>query len=138
MAITEKIAAFTTRRFGTTTVCLRFPFVGMGERLSHRLDEVHRDPAGNRRELWAWLDSRDAARAIHAALTADLAGHHVLNIAAADTTAIEPTRELLTAYHPSAEPRTDLADHSSLVDTRLAGAVLGFAPRYTWRRPAEN
>jgi nucleoside-diphosphate-sugar epimerase len=133
MGVTEQIAAQTTRRFGVATVCLRFPFVGTGARLDHRLAEVHADPAGNRRELWAWLDTRDAARAVHAALTADLTGHHVLNIAAPDTTALEPTRELLDRFHPGATVRSDLARHDSLIDTRLAEKVLGFSTEYGWR-----
>jgi nucleoside-diphosphate-sugar epimerase len=133
MTVTEELAAFTTRRFGVPTVCLRLPFVGTGERLRDRLDSVHRDPGGNRRELWAWIDTRDAARAFHAALTVDLTGHHVINVAAADTTAVEPTRDLLTRYHPAAVPRADLADHDTLVDTRLADTVLGFTPKYGWR-----
>ncbi|GAA3208846.1 NAD-dependent epimerase/dehydratase family protein [Dactylosporangium siamense] len=130
---TEEIAAFTTRRFGVSTVCLRFPFAGTGERLRERLDAVRRDPAGNRRDLWAWVDSRDVARAAHAAVTADLTGHHVLNIAAADTTTAVPTRELLHRYHPAAAVRADLTDHQSLIDIRLAETVLGFAPVHGWR-----
>jgi len=134
MGVTEQIAAYVTRRFGTATVCLRFPFVGTGARLDHRLAEVHAGPGGNRRELWAWVDTRDAARAAHAALTADLTGHHVLNIAAPDTTAIEPTRDLLERFHPGTAVRSELANHESLIDTRLAEAVLGFGTKYGWRQ----
>jgi nucleoside-diphosphate-sugar epimerase len=134
MGVTEQIAAETTRRFGVATVCLRFPFVGTGARLDHRLAEVHGRPAGNLRELWAWVDTRDVARAVHAALTTELAGHHVLNIAAPDTTAIEPTRELLDRFHPGTAVRSELADHESLIDTRLAGTVLGFSAKYGWRQ----
>ena len=137
MAVTEEIAAFTTRRFGTVTVCLRFPFVGAGDRLRHRLDEVHRDAGGNRRELWAWVDSRDAARAVLMALTAELSGHQVVNIAAPDTTAMQPTSELLRTYHPSAELRADLAGHAGLVDTRRATGLLGFTAHHGWR-PSEG
>jgi nucleoside-diphosphate-sugar epimerase len=138
LGFTEEIAAFATRRFGMVTVCLRFPFVGTGDRLRRRLDDAHRDPGGGRRDLWAWLDTRDAAGAMLAALTAELSGHHVLNIAAPDTTAFEPTAELLHTYHPSAERRTDLTHHAGLVDTRLAGTLLGFTPRHGWRRPPND
>jgi nucleoside-diphosphate-sugar epimerase len=131
--VTEDIAAYTTRRFGTATVCLRFPFVGTGARLRSRLDEVHRDPAANRRELWAWLDSRDAAAAVRAALTTPLTGHHVLNVAAPDTAATVPTRDLLRTYHPTTEVRADLSAHTGLIDTRRATTLLGFTPRYGWR-----
>jgi len=134
MGVTERIAAYVTRRFGTATVCLRFPFVGTGARLDHRLAEVHAGPAGNRRELWAWVDTRDAARAVRAALTADLTGHHVLNIAAPDTTAIEPTRDLLERFHPGTAVRSELANHEGLIDTRLAERVLSFSTKYGWRQ----
>lgn len=133
MGVTEEIAAQTTRRFGVTTVCLRFPFVGTGARLEHRLAEVHADPAGNRRELWAWLDTRDAARSVHAALTATLTGHHVLNVAARDTTALEPTRELLDRFHPGAKVRAEPHGHDTLIDTERAAALLGFSTQYGWR-----
>jgi nucleoside-diphosphate-sugar epimerase len=133
MGLTEEIAAQTTRRFGVATVCLRFPFVGTGERLEHRLAEVHADPGGNRRELWAWLDTRDAARAVHAALTADLTGHHVLNVAAPDTTALEPTRDLLARFHPGTAVRSAPAGHDTLIDTSAAAKVLGFSTGYGWR-----
>lgn len=134
MGVTERIAAYVTRRFGTATVCLRFPFVGTGARLDHRLAEVHTGPGGNRRELWAWVDTRDAARAVRAALTADLTGHHVLNIAAPDTTAIEPTRDLLERFHPGTAVRSELANHEGLIDTRLAERVLSFSTKYGWRQ----
>ena len=134
-AFTEQIAAFTTRRFGTVTVCLRFPFAGTGERLRRHLDGVHRDPDGNRRELWAWVDSRDVAHAVRLALTAELTGHQVVNIAATDTTAVQPTLDLLRTHHPSADRRADLPQHTGLVDTRLAGALLGFTPQHGWRLP---
>jgi nucleoside-diphosphate-sugar epimerase len=134
MGVTEQIAAETTRRFGVATVCLRFPFVGTGARLDHRLAEVHSRPAGNLRELWAWVDTRDVARAVHASLTTELTGHHVLNIAAPDTTAIEPTRELLDRFHPGTAVRSELANHESPIDTRLAETVLGFSAKYGWRQ----
>jgi hypothetical protein len=67
-------------------------------------------------------------------LTADLTGHHVLNIAAPDTSAIEPTRDLLDRFHPGTAVRSDLATHEGLIDTRLAGTVLGFSARYGWRQ----
>ena len=39
---------------------------------------MREDVGENRRELWTWLDTRDAARAVLAVLTSGLTGHHVL------------------------------------------------------------
>lgn len=131
--MTEQVGAFATRRWGIPTILLRFPFVGHGERLAKRLAEVRADVGGSRRELWTWLDTRDAARAVLAALTAGVTGHHVLNIAAPDSTTTEPTAELLARHHPSTVVLGDLPEHGSLLDTASARALLGFETRYGWR-----
>lgn len=131
--MTEQVGAFATRRWGIPTILLRFPFVGDGERLAKRLAEVRADVGGSRRELWTWLDTRDAARAVLAALTAGVTGHHVLNIAAPDSTTTEPTADLLARHHPSTVVLGDLPEHGSLLDTSLARQVIGFETRHGWR-----
>jgi nucleoside-diphosphate-sugar epimerase len=131
--VTEEIGAFATRRWGIPTTLLRFPFVGHGERLAARLEEVRDDVGAGRRELWTWLDTRDAARAVLAVLGSGLAGHRVLNIAARDSTTSEPTAGLLAKYHPDTAVRGSLEPHGSLFDTTLAMATLGFEPAYGWR-----
>jgi nucleoside-diphosphate-sugar epimerase len=131
--VTEEIGAFATRRWGIPTTLLRFPFVGHGQRLAARLEQVQEDVGANRRELWTWLDTRDAARAVLAVLTSGLTGHHVLNIAAPDSTTSEPTAELLAKHHPDTAIRGALEPHGSLLDTRLARTLLGFEPEHGWR-----
>ncbi|MFI6349311.1 NAD-dependent epimerase/dehydratase family protein [Streptomyces sp. NPDC050560] len=133
----EGVAAYATRRWGTVTVLLRFPFVGAGERLRKRLADVCADPAANRRELWGWLHTEDAAGSVLAALTADVEGHHVVNVAAPDSATTVPTRDLLAAHHPTAELRAPLDGHASLFDTTRCRELLGFTPRRGWRGEAE-
>jgi nucleoside-diphosphate-sugar epimerase len=134
--LSEQAAAFTTRRWGTATVMLRFPFVGEGPRLEARLAEVADDPAANRREMWAWLHTKDAAEAVRAALTAPLTGHHVVNAAAPDTSARLPTGELLLAHYPDTAILAGIGRHGSLFDSTRAQRLLGFTPRHSWRTPA--
>ncbi|WP_226961308.1 MULTISPECIES: NAD-dependent epimerase/dehydratase family protein [Streptomyces] len=131
--LAEEVAAFTTRRWGLPTVALRFPFVGSGERLARQLAQVHADPGGHRRDLWGWLDTGDAADAVHAALTAPLTGHHVITVSAPDTSARQPTGELLRAHHPNTPLTGELGGHSTVFDTSRARELLGFVPRHRWR-----
>ncbi|MEV4759588.1 NAD(P)-dependent oxidoreductase [Micromonospora sp. NPDC049559] len=131
--MTEQVGAFATRRWGMPTTLLRFPFVGDGDRLAARLAEVRRDVGANRRELWAWLDTRDAARAVYAVLTSGLTGHHVFNVAAPDSATTVPTAELLARYHPTTRVRASLGTFDSLVDSSAVRRVLGFETRYGWR-----
>lgn len=121
----ELIAETTARRHQAdriSVVSLRFPFLGDGERLRRHLDWVHQDPGHDRGGLWAWLHSADAARAIRTAVDRAPRGHHLINVAAPDTTALQPTRELLRRYHP---------------DTPAAGAPDGFGTPYTLDRCRE-
>ena len=59
------------------------------------------DPLFLARELWAYLDVRDAARAFALAVERDIPGCHVINVMAPDTYSRLPTGELMARYHPS-------------------------------------
>ncbi|HEY4455091.1 MAG TPA: NAD(P)-dependent oxidoreductase, partial [Pseudonocardiaceae bacterium] len=48
----ELIAATASRRWRTTVVSLRFPFLGTGERLRYHLSLSHADPGRDRATLW--------------------------------------------------------------------------------------
>ncbi|MET4921400.1 NAD(P)-dependent oxidoreductase [Streptomyces sp. PSRA5] len=126
----EETARATHRRHGTDIVCMRFPFTGTGERLARQLAAVRRDPAAHRMDLWGWLDTRDAARAVRYALLAELTGCHVLNVAADDTSSPVPTAQLLEEHHPGVPYFAELTGHASLFDTSACARLLGFAPRH--------
>lgn len=129
----EQVAARVARRWGATAVSLRFPFLGTGERLRRHIASVHADPASDRSSLWGWLDTRDAARAVAAALTADLSGHTVVNVAAPDTTALQPTAELMRRHHPRTRIESPLHGHAVPFATARSRELLGFTPRFAWR-----
>jgi nucleoside-diphosphate-sugar epimerase len=94
---------------------------------------VHERPGNDQRGLWAWLDTRDAARAIEAALTSRLTGHQLINVVAPDTTALEPTAELLRRYHPATTLTEPLEGFASPFSTRRTRELLGFTAAYSWR-----
>jgi nucleoside-diphosphate-sugar epimerase len=131
--IGERIARTTALRWGPAVVSLRFPFLGSGDRLRKHLDHMHESPGEGRRGLWAWLDTRDAARAIGAALTSPLTGHQLINIVAPDTTALEPTAELLRRYHPSSVLAEPLEGFATPFSTQRSRELLGFTAAYSWR-----
>jgi nucleoside-diphosphate-sugar epimerase len=134
--IGEITATAVSRRWRTSVVSLRFPFIGTGERLRGHLSRIHADHGVDRGGLWAWLDMRDAARAIACALTAPLEGHHIVNVAAPDTTALVPTRQLLREYHPRARVERELGEFESLYSGTRSRELLGFEPMYGWRSSA--
>lgn len=136
--VLEETARATHRRHGTEIVCMRFPFTGTGERLARQLAAVRDDPAAHRMDLWGWLDTRDAARAVRYALQAELTGCHVLNVAADDTSSPVPTAQLLDEYHPGVPYFAELTAHASLFDTTACARLLGFAPEYGRSAPGKD
>jgi nucleoside-diphosphate-sugar epimerase len=134
--VLEETARATHRRYGTDIVCMRFPFVGAGDRLATHLATIAADPARGRKELWGWLDTRDAAEAVRRALEADLAGCHVVNVAARDTTSPLPTAELMAQHHPGVPSFAELPGNSGLFDVSVCAGLLGFVPRRSWRDPS--
>jgi nucleoside-diphosphate-sugar epimerase len=132
--IGELIADTAARRFGAAIVSLRFPFLGTGERLRNHIADVEADPATEGKALWGWLDIRDAAGAIAAALVAPVpTGQHILNVVAPDTTSVVPTRDLLARYHPTTRIDADLPGFTTPFDTTRARELLEFAPAHQWR-----
>jgi nucleoside-diphosphate-sugar epimerase len=131
--IGELVADTAGRRWGCAVVSLRFPFIGTGERQRIHFEPIHADPGVDRAGLWAWLDTRDAARAVGAALAAKTVGHHVVNVAAPDTASLLPTRELLRRYHPDTRIDRELGEFETLFDLERAAKLLEFTPEHGWR-----
>jgi nucleoside-diphosphate-sugar epimerase len=129
----EATAEMMARRHGGSIVALRMPFVGQQQqRLAQRAAEFAENPRSGARELWSYLDVRDAARACWLALTRPGPGAHVVFIAADDTLAPFPTEELLDRYHPDVPRRWELPGRASAIDTRAAREMLGFRPVHRW------
>lgn len=127
----EAAARFAARRWGTTVIAMRFPFTGTRSMLvererSARVDEgVQRSLA---KELWAYLDVRDAAtavvRALDAASASGVTGAVVLNIMADDVLADRPVRDLAAEWHPTA-PISDEIGRGAY-STHRARTLIGF------------
>lgn len=136
----ELTAAMMARRHGLTVVAIRYPFVGgVEERLAAHARYLTDDPARGVRELWSYLDVRDAALAALAALAVDDGDAHVVLVAAPETLVPVPTEELLRRYLPDVEVRRPLPGRTVPVDTSAAQRLFGFAARYPYQdgfRPA--
>jgi nucleoside-diphosphate-sugar epimerase len=92
------------------------------------------DPALRSWNLWAYIDARDGAQAIRLALDHDSRGLDVFIIASPDTVMSRPTAELAAEVFPDVPVKHDLGVHDSLLSSAKACRVLGYEPKYTWRR----
>ncbi|GAA3698618.1 NAD(P)-dependent oxidoreductase [Nonomuraea antimicrobica] len=120
------------RRYGMGVVTLRLPFVGgFGERLREFADRCAADPGLHARGLWAYLETRDAARACLLALDVPGPGARTVLVAAPETLVPQPTEELMRRYHPATELRRPLPGRTVPVDLTAAAELLGFTARFT-------
>lgn len=128
--VDEAIAALMHRRHGYQVVALRIPNTApMASHLA-RMATVAGDPSGLARELWAYLDVRDGARAFALAVERDVPGVHVINVMAPDTYSALPTAELMARYHPSTRLRRPLVGRAVPFDLTRCRELLGFEPEY--------
>jgi nucleoside-diphosphate-sugar epimerase len=129
--VDELSAQVAWRRWGIDVVALRFPLVTDDAALRASARQAVENPEEGACLGWAYLDLRDAARAVQLALTAPLQGAHVIGLSAHDTLLGGPTRENLERYAPGVPIRSELVGTAAAVDTRRAAEILGFQARFS-------
>jgi nucleoside-diphosphate-sugar epimerase len=129
----EDVARAFTERHGLETIAVRPVWTATP------LDRVRLWREGGRRTVhwihYAWVDVRDVAVAARLALDAPLAGHATVFLAADDSSVSIPLSELLPRLRPAVSPlAASLIGTRSTISNARAKALLGWAPRHTWRR----
>jgi nucleoside-diphosphate-sugar epimerase len=128
--VDEATALLMHRRHGYQAVALRISgTMPMSGHLA-RLPAAEADPGLLANELWAYLDSRDAARAFALSVERDIPGFHVINVMAPDTNSSVPSAELMARYHPSTPLRRPLVGYESLFETTKARELLGWTAEH--------
>ncbi|RYG53242.1 SDR family oxidoreductase, partial [bacterium] len=135
----EMTAGMYSRRTGMATTCLRLGWVNSVERLNNWTRRaLERGAEWKSRDLWGYVDRRDAARAFRLALEEVESGHHILNIMAQDYWAVLPYRTLLETHYPNLLASFDEAVAGGYEasqggwDTRRAQELLGWKSQYHW------
>lgn len=91
-------------------------------------------PPSPKNILWVVTDARDAAQAFRLAVENQDVAHDVLLINGDDTCSTEKTQDLLEKHLPNVPLKKQFDGFDTLVSHNKATRVLGFRPRYTWRR----
>lgn len=130
--VDELMLGMIARRFGTTTIALRMPFVATGEALDGWGRAVAADPVPRTRELWSYIDTRDAAHAFVQSLEAGLTGAHVLTVASSASLGSVDVEQLLASHLPTVEIRERIPAGRSAYSTSLAAERIGFSARWCW------
>lgn len=130
--VDELTLGMITRRFGATTIALRMPFVATGEVLDRWGRTVAADPTTRTRELWSYIDTRDAVSAFVQSLESALRGAHVLTVASSASLGSVDVERLLARHLPEVEIREPIPAGRSAYSTALAAQRIGFAAQWCW------
>ena len=94
------------------------------------------DPRTGMSNFWSYIDARDVGTAYRAALEGESAGHEVCLIAAADTSADRPLRELMAEFYDGYDSfAPDYTDFASAFNCSKMERLFGWRPAYSWRQP---
>lgn len=118
------------RRHGYQAVALRISGVAPIGFHRERLPAAEADPGMLANECWAYLESRDAARAFALAVERQIPGCTAINVMAPDTNSSVPTAELMARYHPTTPLTRPLEGFESVFDVTRARELLGFTAQH--------
>jgi len=132
--VNERSADMWANRSETAFVGLRLPFCKSESAIS---DLARKMREGDRealqqgaKNLWAYLDIRDAIQGILTVLKAGAKGSTTFNFAASDTIAPRPTMEMLAEYHPATVVKSPHPSYQSVIDCSRWRAVYGYEPKF--------
>jgi len=91
-------------------------------------------PPSPRNLLWAVGDARDVAQAFRLAVEDESIVHDVFAINANETCSLTPTAELVDRYYPDVPIAEPLNGFATLVSIQKAQQLLGYKPRFSWRK----
>ena len=135
----EATAATYTRRFGMATTCLRLSWVNSLEN-PNEWTKRHLERGGNwkNRDLWAYVERRDAARAFRLALETVESGHNIVGIVARGFWSSWSARELVKRHYPDLEHFLDERSdwdfqNDGFWDTRAAEQLCGWKSEIHWQ-----
>jgi nucleoside-diphosphate-sugar epimerase len=133
--VDERTAEMFHRRTGMQVAALRFCWVAPLGDVRAQAERLRDDPLHGDwwRGFWAYVDVRDAATACRLSIEADGIGFAPINVVGADTTASQPTEELIRRHCPGVELRAPIPGFWSAFSIKRAKRMLGWEPRFSWR-----
>ncbi|MDN5769581.1 MAG: hypothetical protein L0H24_01635, partial [Microlunatus sp.] len=138
--VDERTAAMMARRYAMSVAALRFHWIASRSEQLAAIEQQQgiRDWDHELRNLWGYVDVRDAARACRLAIEtakAEPYGFVALNVVAGDSLATAPVTDLIAEHAPDIEVRSPLGSRQGAYAIDRALEVIGWSPQHSWRAP---
>jgi nucleoside-diphosphate-sugar epimerase len=133
----EEVAKMVARRDGVSVASIRPSWIQYPGEYNCR-DVAAGDLAGGAGNCWSYVDVRDVAGIVDAALEADFDGHEAFHAAAAENYVGRPTADVVEEFWGDVPARCELDGEQSALSTAKADGLLDWSPEYSWREAAEQ
>jgi len=91
------------------------------------------DPALRRRNIFAYIDTRDLGQMTLRCLETDGLGFEMFNVANADMSVAATTQEVLERFYEGVEVRREMGRDETFYSIDKARRLLGYEPQHSWR-----
>ncbi|WP_345521160.1 NAD(P)-dependent oxidoreductase [Nocardioides conyzicola] len=91
------------------------------------------DPSLRRRNVFAYIDTRDLGQMVQRCLETDGLGFEVFNVANADMSVSATTQEIRDRFYDGVEVRKEMGRDETFYSIDKARNLLGFDPEHSWR-----
>ena len=91
------------------------------------------DPSSRRRNIFAYIDTRDLAQMVERCLEVDGLGYEVFNVANADMSVAATTDEVIARFYDGVEVRREMSRDETFYAIDKARELVGFDPQHSWR-----
>ena len=91
------------------------------------------DPSLRRRNVFAYIDTRDLGQLVQRCLETEGLGYEVFNVANADMSVAATTHEVIDRFYDGVEVRRELGRDETFYAIDKARDLLGFEPQHSWR-----
>ena len=91
------------------------------------------DPSLRRRNIFAYIDTRDLGQMVQRCLETDGLGYEVFNVANADMSVSATTDEVRERFYDGVELRREMGRDETFYSIEKARRLLGYEPQHSWR-----
>ncbi len=91
------------------------------------------DPSLRRRNIFAYIDTRDLGQMVQRCLEVDGLGYEVFNVANADMSVAATTKEVRDRFYDGVKLSRQMGRDETFYSIDKARELLGYAPQHSWR-----
>ncbi|RLM53882.1 NAD(P)-dependent oxidoreductase [Halobellus sp. Atlit-31R] len=134
--VTEEIGKAIARRDGVPIASIRPSWIQIPGEYPCRDEAYTSELAAGAGNYWSYVDVRDVADLVAAALTGDVSGHEAFNCVGPDNALGRPLRELMREYYGDVPADCTVDGDAAAYDTTKARTALDWEPTRSWRTAA--